>query len=105
MKAPTLLPPGHEASGWLRSTAARRARQIERMGFDLHDAATPLVVAPIGKAARPGEREDRTCDRCRTYVPEGETLHLFIYAPAPRLHLTGAWCQTCRDKEGGGDVQ
>jgi hypothetical protein len=89
--------PQHEPSAWLRGAAAQRVRQIEAAVPD--PSAYGAVVAPLGRTGPPGSREDRECDRCRSYVPEGDLLHLFTYQPTPRIHLAGGLCGRCAAKE------
>lgn len=90
-----------EPSAWLRSTSARRTREVERLGIDLGDPATPLVIAPLAEPGRHGEQSDRTCDRCRRYVPTGQPFHGLMHKAAPRLLLTGGLCDRCADREVG----
>jgi len=89
----------HEPSAWMRGAAAKRVRQIEEQLKDIDTSAFGAIVAPIGRTGAPGSRTDRECDRCRTYVPQGELLHLFTYQPTPRIHLAGGLCSSCARKE------
>ena len=93
------LPPIHEPSGWLRGVSARRVRDARRAGLN-PDSHGPIIVLPIGSSCARGSREDRTCDRCRAYVPEGAILWLFGWQAAQALILTGALCTTCHTREG-----
>lgn len=86
-----------EGTAWLRGTAARRRRQVEALSLDLDGATT--VVAPLGRSAFPGSREDRTCDRCDHFTPLGEMFYPVAYRPAPWLALVGGLCATCAGKE------
>ena len=88
----------HEASAWLRGIAAKRVRQINALHLDT--SVYGAVIAPLGRTGDPGSREDRECDRCRSYVPEGDLLHMFVYMPTPRIHLAGGLCAGCARKEG-----
>jgi hypothetical protein len=88
----------HEPSAWLRGAAARRVRQIKNLPVDT--SAYAMVIAPLGRTGDPGSREDRECDRCRSYVPEGDVLHLFTYRATPGVHLAGGLCGSCARKEG-----
>jgi len=88
----------HEASAWLRGTAAKRVRQI---GAAVPDApAYGAIVAPLGRSGAPGSRADRECDRCGRHVPKGDLLYLFVYQPTARIHLAGGLCASCARKEG-----
>jgi hypothetical protein len=88
-----------EPSAWLRSTGARRARQIRALHLDA--SAFGVLIAPLGQTGPPGSREDRSCDRCRTYVPEPGILHVFVYRPDAQIHLCGGLCPACARKEAG----
>ncbi len=88
----------HEPSAWLRSTVARRVRQVRSQGLDPY-APDPLIVAPLGRAAARGSREDRACDRCRRYTPEGQPFYPFGFQPLPGLLLVVGLCQRCHDRE------
>jgi len=88
----------HEPSAWLRGAAARRVRQINAAGLDVE--AFGVVVAPLGRTGPPGSRADRECDRCCSYVPEGDLLHLVTYRPTARILLAGGLCSSCARKEG-----
>lgn len=87
-----------EPSAWLRGAAARRLRQIVATVGDT--TAYGLVVAPLGRSGPPGSHEDRSCDRCRRYVEQGDQLNLFHYLAAPRVVLTSGLCGPCWAKEG-----
>lgn len=96
MNTTTTAPP-HEHTAWLRSQVARRVAQIDAL-TDLpeHD----LVVAPLGKHTAPGSREDRTCDRCRVYVPTGHDYYPFGVRPRVDICLCAGLCATCARLEG-----
>ena len=86
----------HEPSAWLRGVAAERVRLINVLDVEAYG----VVIAPLGRTGTPGSREDRECDRCRAYVPEGDLLHMFTYQPTPRIILAGGLCSVCASKEG-----
>ena len=90
----------HEPSAWLRGAAAKRVRQIGAQLKDTDTSAFGAIVAPLGTSGPPGSREDRTCDRCRCYVPQGDALHMFVFLATPRIHLAGGLCASCASKEG-----
>jgi hypothetical protein len=90
--APTV----HEPSFWLRSTAAERVRLIDLLDVEAYG----IVIAPLGSSGPPGSVEDRSCDRCGRYVPEGDRLHLLSYHVAPRIILCCGLCSSCAAKEG-----
>jgi hypothetical protein len=96
MTGPQLV---EEPSAWLRGAAARRVRQIKNLHLDT--SAYAVVIAPIGRTGDPGSHEDRECDRCRSYVPQGDVLHLFTYRAKPRILLAGGLCGSCTAKEVG----
>jgi hypothetical protein len=90
-----------EPSAWLRGAAAKRVRQIGAQLRDVDTSAYGAIVSPLGRTGAPGSREDRTCDRCRSYVPECSPLHMFTYQPTPRIYLAGGLCESCARKELG----
>ncbi len=87
----------HEGSAWLRGQVARCVARVEAVGLD--PAGDTLVIAPLGRSAAPGTREDRTCDRCRAYTPQGAPFYPFGVRPLPGLLLVGGLCAGCREKE------
>lgn len=87
-----------EPSAWLRAAVARRVRQVRSAGLDPNQT-DPMIVAPLGRAAAPGSREDRACDRCRRYTPEGRLFYPFGFQPLPGLLLVGGLCAACHRKE------
>lgn len=97
------VPADVEASAWLRQAAARRVRELPPMPCP--------TVAPLGPPSTHGTREDRTCDRCRTYVPPtrpGRPVQFFTATytlphpvnGAPVL-LTFGMCRPCMTHEVG----
>jgi hypothetical protein len=97
---PTATARIHECTAWMRTAAARRVRQIEAELKDIDTSTYGAIVAPIGMTGAPGSREDRSCDRCRAFVPPGDLLHMFVYRATARIHLAGAFCTACARKEG-----
>jgi len=87
----------HEPSAWMRGAAAKRVRQINAAVTDA--PAFALIVAPLGRSGPPGSREDRECDRCGRYVPEGDLLHLIAYQPTALILLCAGLCTSCAQKE------
>lgn len=85
----------HEPTAWMRSAVAAKLRQIDSL--DVETGTT--IVCPMGRTAG---REDRTCDRCRHYVPEGPPFYVDTIRPRPRVHIVVGLCQVCRDAERGG---
>ncbi len=94
MSAPQVV---NEPSAWLRGVAAERVREITALRLY---ASAEVVVAPIGRTGDQGSREDRSCDRCRSYVRVGTLIHLFTYQPNARTYLVGGLCGRCAHKEG-----
>jgi len=90
----------HEPSSWMRVAAAKRVAQINAQLKDIDTSAYGVIVAAIGRTGAPGSRADRSCDRCNTYVPEGDLLYMFVHRPTARIHLTGGLCSVCARKEG-----
>jgi hypothetical protein len=90
-----------ELSSWLRTAAAAGYRTAVRVGGDTL-AQGGTVAVPIGPAQADPETEDRTCDRCRTYVPPAEVFWPFkceYPALAGHVIVFGGLCTACRDKE------
>ena len=87
-----------EPSAWLRSAAAARVRQIKATVPNVE--AYGVVIAPLGETGPKGSREDRSCDRCRTYVPQNAHLHLLTYHVTPKILLCAGFCSVCASKEG-----
>lgn len=90
----------HEATAWLRTTAARRLAYLDTLNLD----TTTTIVAPLGRSLTGGSDspEDRTCDRCRHYVPHGSPFYVGKVMPRPTVHLVVGLCQTCHNAERGG---
>jgi hypothetical protein len=87
----------HEPSAWLRGQVARRIAYVTRMGLDPN--GDTLIICPLGRGAAPGSREDRECDRCRSYTPVGPPFHVFLLPAARSLRLVGGLCARCWAKE------
>lgn len=87
-----------EPSWWCRTTANRRIRQLERR-IDDHITTSGVVVAQLsGAKVVPGGTEDRTCDRCRAYVPKGPPFWCATYAVG-RYWLVMGLCTDCARRE------
>jgi hypothetical protein len=84
-----------EPSAWLRGTVARRARELAGV---VASCGPALVVAPLTRESRFGEVEDRTCDRCRVYVPPGAVFWLCAY-PHGQLLFSLGLCADCARAE------
>lgn len=88
-----------EPSAWMRQRLAERVevavRERAAAGGDV------AVVIPLGRTGTPGSREERSCDRCSTYVPPGTELLMLVFRPEPWLHITGGLCQACWSLEAG----
>ncbi|WP_109507218.1 hypothetical protein [Nocardioides speluncae] len=64
-----------EPSAWMREAIARRVHELD----DAAAVADVVVMTLSGEDWRElaeGTPEDRTCDRCRVYVPPGRLLWL-----------------------------
>lgn len=94
--APTIV---REPTAWLRGRAGERVREICAMGLD-PDGTTTIVV-PLGRSGRIGSREERTCDRCRTYVPVGTLFYPVAHHPAKSVFVVGGLCASCVAMEVG----
>lgn len=91
--------PPHEMSAWLRARVADRLARIRALGID-PNAAEPIVIAPLGRAATPGTPEDFSCDRCATIVDDGRPFVLVDLMAARGVRLFGGLCQPCAVAEG-----
>lgn len=93
----------HEPSAWLRN----RLNEIEStlrcvMGDQVEVVGQlPTYLVPLGPMGTVGSWEERTCDRCRTYVPVGQSFYPIALAPLPYLVVTGGLCPACADLERG----
>ena len=89
-----------ELTAWMRQRLALIRRDAEKA-----IASTPdvdLVIVPLARHwSEPGSRDDRSCDRCGAYVPEGVDLVLVHLHVAPWLHVVGGLCQSCHLLEVG----
>ena len=89
-----------EPSAWLRAVEADRLADIDAAG--LADSSTTLMVPLSGVGTTPGSRDDRTCDRCRCYVREGQRFLLLVLRSRPHVLLVGGLCERCHQREVGG---
>lgn len=92
------VPADHEGTAWLRRVTAdaeRRAREAQAASRIPHAA-----VVSIGPPTFPGTREDRTCDRCRTFVAEGVVFWTFTQCRPGGVYIVGGLCDECRELEG-----
>lgn len=85
-----------EPSAWLRDAISKRHKQIRTIHTN---RPGDLVVAPLGPKTAHGAREDRTCDRCRTYVPPGPLFYVHAFPAAPALVLIVGLCRDCHQLE------
>lgn len=84
-----------EPSWWCRTTASRRARELS----PTTSPSDRVVVAQLsGRPTRTGSAEDRTCDRCRTYVPPGALFWCAIYMHRGFRFVLGL-CTDCARRE------
>ncbi|MFH5822272.1 hypothetical protein [Georgenia sp. AZ-5] len=99
MSAPTTTAPV-EPSAWLRGRMAQLVNAAQAAGLDPHHGRA-VIVQPLGTTGKPGTRADRECDRCATYVPQGQPLYPLVIQPAARMVLCGGLCDACHRKEVG----
>lgn len=88
-----------EGSAWLRERIGRRIRQCRELGYELSQDNEYMVLVPLGDLAMPGTEEDRTCDKCRAYVPSDPFVAVSMQV-APSLILVGGMCISCAKGEG-----
>lgn len=106
--------PTHESSFWLqlkiRETVQNLTAGLTRDCGHLQHPKTQvgvvalcqphlIVCQPCTPQLVPDELEDHTCDRCRTYSPEG--LHTGAVKPHPMLVIVFGLCRSCQAKEAG----
>lgn len=91
--------PPVEPSAWMRGVHARIAARAEVQGMLAREL---LVLVPIwpGSAFIATDVEDRTCDRCRTYVAMGVIPFAYRAAKLPGLTIAGGLCADCARREG-----
>ncbi len=97
---------GYEPSEWFRGLLDARLAELRD---DELEAARRLGKAIVTPARLPRSnpfeddgREDRTCDKCFRYVPEGEGLGLLHAHQPPDLWLVAMLCTVCWAREVGG---
>jgi hypothetical protein len=103
--SPTVTP--WEPSLWFRTELARVEAAVRALPDVL--ATIPVVLAPLGHSGPPGSREDRTCDRCRKYIPPtdpGRPARFFVGGVSVRISetskgvVTFGLCDGCHRIEG-----
>lgn len=98
----TAAPPW-EPTAWMREAIDRRTAQLEDRGIDR--TVCDAVVVPLAGnwTGIAGTREDRTCDRCRVYVPHGLDLWAGTVqmqrVDGTRALLAFGLCSACRNAE------
>lgn len=90
----TSAAPPHEQTAWMRRTISRRVAELDRRGPWIG-----VAVAPLGRPTARGQREDRTCDRCRTYV-DRNTFYCAAIHVRPDVVLVVGLCAGCGRREG-----
>ena len=92
-----------EPSAWLRAAGARAVRRLHSL-YGQAFRSVRRVVIPIGDwsvSADHGTAEDRTCDRCRVYVSEGEEFHVGHYRANQQVFVVFGLCSSCQRAEVG----
>lgn len=84
-----------EPTAWLRAATARRMRELRQIAAvtDAH-----VIAFLSSRPSRPGDREDRTCDRCRVYVEPDALFCCAVYTRG-RISLGLGLCAGCAAKE------
>ncbi len=115
---PTHVARGHEYSAWMNSAIQKRAAELSRTwpNYDGQIVKTPdgvdYIATHLVNKSEPGDREDRTCDRCRTYVapmgePDGDRVFKVMSELRsnrqgfPSLMLIAKLCRACTTAEYG----
>lgn len=93
-----LVPADHEGTAWLRGVTADAERRAREAQAAVHIPYAAIVS--IGPPTFPGTREDRTCDRCRTFVAEGTLFWTFVQSRRGGVFIVGGLCDECRELEG-----
>ena len=78
----------------MRNRIANLIAAAQAEGLDPHNSDR-IILWPLGRSGKAGTREDRTCDRCRTYVPKGDTFYPAIIQATLRMLAVGGLCTTC----------
>lgn len=89
-----------EPTAWLRGRVGAIIEGCHALGLDPSDASTTIVV-PLGRTGPPGSREDRSCDRCGTFMPPPANLYMSRLHPLPGLLVVGGLCAVCAGHEVG----
>lgn len=101
MTTATTQTPPREQTAWLRE----RLAHIVRRTRIYHQGDPELVIVThlsggLTPTPTQGSREDRTCDRCRTYTPPGQPgFWLVGIRHRPWLIICGGLCDTCYQVE------
>lgn len=82
-----------EPTAWCRGTVAERVRELDQLDIP----AGLTVVEPLS-GLPPIGREDRTCDRCRVYVPRRLDFWL-ANVISGRFVLVLGLCTSCARRE------
>lgn len=90
-----------EYTAWLRGVLQNVGQhpvlgQITERGI----AVAVTLAYAVGHEPLHPEVEDRTCDRCRQYVPTGTDLWLFRIPVREKLIVTGGFCTGCARLKG-----
>ncbi len=96
-----ILPPNYEPTAWLREAIDRRTAELasDPQIATAIEAGVFVTALMTDKPSPPGSREDRTCDRCRTYSgPKDHFTTLLVRLPFPG-GLSIGLCDACADKE------
>lgn len=97
---PHVFGPEHEPSTWLRTESTALLREINALGLLGLPAVILVPLSPHGTPS-PGDREDRTCDRCRVYTEVGDLFYPFLYSPVVDVVLVVGLCADCARREFG----
>ena len=86
-----------EPSEWMRAAVGRRLTEVDALVPDLD-----VQVLTKLKPSTLGEKSDRTCDRCGTYVPPGGAYGVELVVPPHRPHvgIIVGLCLPCGRREG-----
>jgi hypothetical protein len=93
-----------EPTAWMRETIDRRLAQLDAHDPNDYDLAIGSLTGGWNPATVVGTREDRTCDRCRVYVPPrlpfwAAAVEYIDPASRTRAVLLTGLCNRCKDAE------
>jgi len=84
-------------SPWMRKAISERFLQIASGSAPI-DAPLGIIMFNLTDVDGADEREDRTCDRCRSYTPPGTLFYTGLHDQDP-ARLPWPWSETLADHQ------